>query len=139
MKKTLMRSLVFGAALVAVLFSSASATAAPPRNGQIVFASNRATAGRDLYLVNRDGSGEHRLTFTGLFARAPVWSPSGERIAFSLRGADGNWGGQGRGWRMDSHPDRAELQIEGSWRTKALSRCIDFMARSYRRAPLVRQ
>jgi Tol biopolymer transport system component len=91
MNKTLMKGWVVGAALVAVLFSCVSATAAPPRNGQIVFASNRAGEGRDLYLVNRDGSGEHRLTFTGLFTRAPIWSPSGDMIVFSLRGADGNW------------------------------------------------
>jgi Tol biopolymer transport system component len=91
MKKTLIKSSVVGAALAAVLFSCVSAAAASPRNGQIVFASNRAGEGRDLYLVNRDGSGEHRLTFTGLIARAPVWSPSADRIAFSLQGADGNW------------------------------------------------
>jgi hypothetical protein len=62
-----MKRWVIGAALSAVLLSSATATAAPPRNGQIVFASNRATAGRDLCVVNRDGTGEPRLTFTNLF------------------------------------------------------------------------
>jgi Tol biopolymer transport system component len=91
MKNTLMKSWVVGAGLAAVLSLCVSATAAPPRNGQIVFASNRATTGRDLYLVNRDGSDAHRLTFTDLVARAPVWSPAGDRVAFSLRSADGNW------------------------------------------------
>src|SRR4029453_12942785 len=57
---------------------------------EIVFTSDRAGGGPDLYSINRDGSGEQRLTF-GLFARAPQWSPSGDRIAFSVRGADGNW------------------------------------------------
>ena len=69
---------------------AAVALASPSQSGQIVFASDRAGDGRDLYLVNRDGSGERRLTF-GLFARAPQWSPSGDRIAFSVRGSDGNW------------------------------------------------
>jgi Tol biopolymer transport system component len=90
MKRLLLASCIVGAALAAALLSSAVAFASPSRSGQIVFASNRAGDGRDLYLVNRDGSGEHRLTF-GLFARAPQWSPSGDRIAFSVLGSDGNW------------------------------------------------
>jgi dipeptidyl aminopeptidase/acylaminoacyl peptidase len=85
-----MKAWIAVAALAAALLSAAAAYAGPARNGQIVFASNRAGDGRDLYLVNRDGTGERRLTFTGLVARAPQWSPSGDRIAFALRGADGN-------------------------------------------------
>src|SRR5437763_16292309 len=79
-----MRAWIVGAALAAAFLSTVPAAAAPARNGQIVFGSNRAgDGGRDLYLVNRDGSGEHRLTF-GLLTRAPVWSPSGDRIAFTV-------------------------------------------------------
>jgi WD40-like Beta Propeller Repeat len=85
-----LKSCIVGAALAAALFSSAVAFASAAPSGQIVFASDRAGGGRDLYVVNRDGSGEQRLTF-GLFARAPQWSPSGDRIAFSVRGSDGNW------------------------------------------------
>lgn len=88
---TVLRRSLLAAVVTAVLLSSATATAATSHNRQIVFASDRAGAGRDLYLVNRDGSGEHRLTFTGLVARAPAWSPSGDRIAFSLQSEVGNW------------------------------------------------
>ena len=85
-----MKSWIVGAVLATALFSPMAAFAAQAQGGQIVFASNRAGDGRDLYLVNRDGSGERRLTF-GLFARAPQWSPSGDRIALSVLGSDGNW------------------------------------------------
>jgi TolB protein len=85
-----MRPFVGAAVLAVALLSSGAAFASSAQGGQIVFASDRAGGGRDLYLVNRDGSGERRLTF-GLFARAPQWSPSGDRIAFSVRGSDGNW------------------------------------------------
>jgi dipeptidyl aminopeptidase/acylaminoacyl peptidase len=60
--------------------------AAPPAlgaTGKIVFASNRADGDRELYIVNADGSGEHRLTFNDLFERAPAWSPDSSRIAFA--------------------------------------------------------
>jgi hypothetical protein len=53
-----MRGWIVGAALAAALLWSAAAFAAPAQNGQIVFASDRAGVDRDLYLVNRDGSGE---------------------------------------------------------------------------------
>jgi TolB protein len=85
-----MKGCIVGAVLAAALLSSAVASASSTQRGQIVFASDRAGDGRDLYLVNRDGSAERRLTF-GLFARAPQWSPSGDRIAFSVRAPDGNW------------------------------------------------
>jgi Tol biopolymer transport system component len=85
-----MKSWMVGAALAAALLAATVASASAAPGGKIVFASDRAGGGRDLYRVNRDGSGEQRLTF-GLFARAPQWSPSGDRIAFSVRGADGNW------------------------------------------------
>jgi len=68
--------------------------AAPPAlgaTGKIVFASNRADGNRELYIVNADGSGEHRLTFNDLFERTPAWSPDSSRIAFAAAAPDGNW------------------------------------------------
>lgn len=85
-----MKSWMVGAALAAALLAATVASASAAPGGTIVFTSDRAGGDRDLYRVNRDGSGEQRLTF-GLFARAPQWSPSGDRIAFSVRSADGNW------------------------------------------------
>ncbi len=80
------------ALLVALLAGIALAPAghAAQGRGQIVFASDRAEGQRELYVVNRDGSGERRLTFNAVVERAPVWSPTGERIAFAGL-ADGNW------------------------------------------------
>src|SRR4051812_16483403 len=85
-----MRRSIIGAVLVGALLSCGAAFAAQPQTGKIVFASNRANAGRDLYVVNRDGTGLRRLT-VGVFTRAPQWSPTANRIAFAVLGDDGNW------------------------------------------------
>jgi hypothetical protein len=89
------RTGIFGVLLVGMLASlSAVAPAGAADHGSaaapIVFTSNRASGIRELYVVNADGSGEHRLTFNHLNARDPEWSPDGARIVFS--GIDnGNW------------------------------------------------
>jgi len=83
---------------VAVLFGLGAAAAATPLaaapkaagSGEIVFPSNRSGE-RELYVVNGDGSGVHRLTFNGLTERRPVWSPDRTRIAFPGRDATGQW------------------------------------------------
>jgi TolB protein len=70
----------------------AAADSGPSHGQKIVFASDRADGQRDLYVVNEDGSGEHRLTFDGndYFERQPVWSPDGTRIAYAGLN-NGNW------------------------------------------------
>jgi dipeptidyl aminopeptidase/acylaminoacyl peptidase len=77
--------------LVGLLALLVSAPPAFGATGKIVFASNRADGNRELYAVNADGSGEHRLTFNNLFERAPAWSQDGSRIAFAGQAPDGNW------------------------------------------------
>jgi len=42
---------------------------------------------RDLYVVDRDGSNQRKVTLGGLVARSPIWSPDGKWIAYSA------WGG----------------------------------------------
>ena len=37
----------------------------------------------EIYVINADGSGQHRLTQGGGKNRRPVWSPDGQRIAFT--------------------------------------------------------
>lgn len=82
------RMVTVALASAALLVAAAPAWAS---TGKIVFASNRADGDRELYVVNVDGAGEHRLTFNDVFERSPVWSPDGTRIAFAGLAADGNW------------------------------------------------
>jgi TolB protein len=56
-------------------------------NGKIAFVSDRDGA-RDIYTMNADGSQVTKLTNLGECA-GPVWSPDGNRIAFTHRRADG--------------------------------------------------
>ena len=88
-----MRGAVLAALAAAVVFVAVpTATAAPAGSGAIVFVSNRASGSRELYVVDRDGSGLRRLTYNTLVERQPAWSPDRSRIAFSaLDPASGNW------------------------------------------------
>jgi Tol biopolymer transport system component len=89
----LVASLVLAASLwpVPLWAGSPSSDTAPawsPDGTRAVFISYRTGHG-DLYLVNADGSGRRRLTYTAAaeFDR-PTWSPDGHRIAFVR--AEGN-------------------------------------------------
>jgi TolB protein len=82
---------LFSALATAALALASGAAAKPAAPGSIVFTSDRANGERELYVVNRDGSDLHRLTFNSLFERQAAWSPDRSRIAFSARDASGNW------------------------------------------------
>jgi hypothetical protein len=71
-------------AIAAIGVISASAGSAKP-DPRIVFGSDRADGQRDLYVVNEDGTAEHRLTFDGndMFERVASWSPDNSRIAYA--------------------------------------------------------
>ncbi|MFW6201421.1 MAG: Ig-like domain-containing protein, partial [Gemmatimonadota bacterium] len=82
---------VWGAATATVTAAAGDASAQAEIHvlGKIAFQSSR-TGGGDIYLMNTDGSGLHRLTSNDTIDNRPVWSPDGGRIAFeSLR--DGDW------------------------------------------------
>jgi len=83
-----------GSAVLVFLALVLAGSAGPASGGaqKIVFGSDRADGGRDLYVVSEDGTGERRLTFDGndYFERVASWSPDGSRIAYAAR-KDGNF------------------------------------------------
>jgi TolB protein len=85
--------LVIVLAAVAAVVASATSAAMPPAAGgsAIVFVSNRDNGNRELYVINRDGSGLRRLTYNSLLERQAAWSPDRTQIAFSAADASGNF------------------------------------------------
>src|SRR5436309_2110571 len=66
-----------------VALSACKEPEAPPDvgPGQLAFASDRASQ-FDIYLMNANGTGIHRLTDHLAFDFWPSWSPDGTRLAF---------------------------------------------------------
>lgn len=54
-----------------------------PDGRQLAYGSSRNGQAMDVYVVNRDGTGERRLTNHPKSDNAPTWSPSGNMIAFT--------------------------------------------------------
>ena len=68
---------------VAMLVLLAVPQLARAAGDRVLFLSVRADSGRELYAVDRDGSGLVRLTYNDVHESQPVWSPDRTRIAFS--------------------------------------------------------
>jgi Tol biopolymer transport system component len=81
---------VFVALAVVACALAGSAGSFAGANGKILFLSNRS-GDREIYLIDRDGTGLRRLTFNNLFERAAAWGPDGTKIAFAGGGPDGNF------------------------------------------------
>ncbi|HEY3012610.1 MAG TPA: hypothetical protein VGJ36_07695, partial [Gemmatimonadales bacterium] len=61
-----------------------------PLLGRILFSSYRNGGQADLYVMNADGTGQTRLTFTPEDEHLPAWSYDNQRIAFMRKRADGS-------------------------------------------------
>lgn len=55
-----------------------------PDGSQIAFVSDRHGSPQ-LWVMNKDGSGQRRLTFQGEYNQTPEWSPRGDKILFTAR------------------------------------------------------
>ena len=73
---------ILAATFVAFLLLPGAASSAANDGRPILFLSNRS-GDREIYLIDRDGSGLRRLTFNSIFERAARSSPDGTRIAFT--------------------------------------------------------
>jgi Tol biopolymer transport system component len=83
-----------GILLASFVVACAEEPPLPPRG--ILFVSERPPEheGEEIYIINADGTGERRLTFSGdgKNSNIPQWSPDGTRIAFaSNREDDAGW------------------------------------------------
>ena len=68
--------------LTLLLFILLSACASPQPTGRIAFSSDR-DGNAEIYLINADGTGLERLTFSSSADTSPAWSPDGQHIAYN--------------------------------------------------------
>src|SRR6266852_4745158 len=74
---------VVGAAFLLALFGASGAKATfPGANGKIAFVSVR-DGNQEIYVMDANGSGQTRLTFSAAVDTHPSWSPDGSKIAFT--------------------------------------------------------
>jgi TolB protein len=82
-----------------------------PDGSKIVFESDRGGS-QQIYVMNADGSNQHRISFFGGRAATPEWSPRGDQIAFThivgnLRVAVMNVDGSGMRYLTNAWQDEA--------------------------------
>ena len=89
-----------------------------PDGSQLAFSAQDDITGRDIYVINVDGSGRRRLTTHFASDTAPAWSPDGTQIAFqSTRDGPGDDGPAGI-FVMDADGTnirRLTRSAEGDW------------------------
>ena len=76
-----------------LLLAGSSTAAFPGTNGKIVFAGSTDPNGgikEDVFVINADGTGMSQLTHDVTLDRMPVFSPSGQEIAFTRENRGGN-------------------------------------------------
>ena len=72
------RALTFSLLLCIVL----SACAPPQPTGRLAFSSDR-DGNAEIYIINADGTGLERLTYSPSSDTSPAWSPDGQHIAYN--------------------------------------------------------
>lgn len=77
-----LRILIFLSLLTVLISPSVTYAAFPGVNGKIAFESNRDGSFGQIYVMNPDGTGVTRLTFTAAHDNYPVWSPDGTKLVF---------------------------------------------------------
>lgn len=103
--------------------------AVSPDGSRIAYSADRDAENpeRDIYVINRDGSGRERLvTCDGQVCQAMSWSPDGRRIAFERRmlvqGVVGRSPGPGRIWLADVDTKEIAPLFEDSQQIASLPR-----------------
>jgi Tol biopolymer transport system component len=90
-----------------------------PDGRRIAFTSDRAGSNADVWLMDADGTHQHRLTTSPAADLGPVWSPDGRRIAFTSD-RDGNFeiyvmpSGGGPQVDITNHPEASD--VTPTWR-----------------------
>jgi TolB protein len=78
-----------------------------PDGKKIVFAAWLPVIGPEIYVMNPDGTGITRLTFTGMKSSNPSWSPDGTTIAFQRNDVNGTPGV----WTMDANGGNQKMLV----------------------------
>ena len=83
------RAVLPGVVLLLLLAATPAGATLPGENAKIAFVSERDSPEGEIYTVDPDGSAVTRLTTNTLADRAPIWAPTGERIAYYEGPTDG--------------------------------------------------
>ncbi len=81
--------------------SDGDGAAISPEGARIVFESPRRYYAQ-LYVINTDGTGEHRIMSVDFYGQSGTWSPDGQRIAFTHSSNNGLPGGVGSTWVVNA-------------------------------------
>lgn len=76
------RAAIFGITAFFALLGQHPSLAQTPVAGKVAFSSNRTDNNNEIYLMNLDGTGVQRLTYSSFSDTRPALSPDGTKVAF---------------------------------------------------------